>query len=204
MLSLVLVVLSSLMEDYTFVGWTQDSAFFVVEAAYSIGDHKRAPPEYLVYPGWGDHGRTYRNAEWETFVKAHPLAPPCKDACRSPDGKRVAHRNELRRCDEFNGCAESVVPRFEPARGPRIQLKSMGLAPGTEAKAAAALDTAGFAVTSWEAAQAKRATSVVYAGKGQEALAKKLAEALPGGATVEPLTWKAKVDVVVALGSSAQ
>ncbi len=71
-------------------------------------------------------------------------------------------------------------------------------------KAFAALEKAGFAPTHQRAAQDARNRSVVYAAKGNEMDAARIAAALPGGATVEPLTWTAQFDVVVALGHSAQ
>ena len=43
---------------------------------------------------------------------------------------------------------------------------------------------------------------MVYAAKGVKD-AKKIAERVPGGATVEPLTWKSAAPVVVAVGKTA-
>ena len=51
-------------------------------------------------------------------------------------------------------------------------------------------------------AQKPRQKSVVYAEKGFEAQAARVAAALPGGASVEALTWKAGAEVVIAAGSS--
>lgn len=48
----------------------------------------------------------------------------------------------------------------------------------------------------------ERGASVVYAPENLKAAAKRIAEAVPGGATVEPLTWKANGDIVVAVGAS--
>jgi len=51
-------------------------------------------------------------------------------------------------------------------------------------------------------AQKARPKTVVYVAKGSEAQAKALAALLPGGAAVEPLTWKVNASVVIAVGAS--
>ena len=48
-----------------------------------------------------------------------------------------------------------------------------------------------------------RATSVVYAAAGFEAEAQKLAQAVPGGASVAKLDWKAPFEIVVGIGATA-
>ncbi len=52
-------------------------------------------------------------------------------------------------------------------------------------------------------AQKARETTVIYAAKGFEDAARKLVGSVPGGATVEALTWASPCDVVVAVGSAA-
>jgi hypothetical protein len=52
-------------------------------------------------------------------------------------------------------------------------------------------------------AKAERQVSVVYAASGYEADAAVIASRIPGGATVEPLSWRATQHVVVAVGTSA-
>lgn len=67
----------------------------------------------------------------------------------------------------------------------------------------AALTKAGYAIVHTAPAKKERPASVVYAAKGQDAAAKAVAALVPGGATVEPLTWASDADVVVAVGGSA-
>jgi hypothetical protein len=67
-----------------------------------------------------------------------------------------------------------------------------------------ALTEAGFPPAKTGKAVKPRKASVVYTAKGAEAKAKAVAAAIPGGATVEPLTWKSDCDVVVAVGDSAK
>lgn len=62
---------------------------------------------------------------------------------------------------------------------------------------------AGFEIGSVAPMMKPRDKSVVFGAKNQLDLAKKVAAAVPGGATVEPLTWHTPFDVVVALGPDA-
>lgn len=78
---------------------------------------------------------------------------------------------------------------------------------GLEAAAgpvAEAVDKAGLAVVSIGTAKAHRAATVIYADDAHTAAATKLAAKIPGGATVDKLTWKPKADLVVAIGDSAK
>jgi hypothetical protein len=70
---------------------------------------------------------------------------------------------------------------------------------------ASAAVPAGAARAPVSAAKAERATSVVYAkaGAGCDDAARRLAAALPGGATVEALTWASQAPLVIALGTAA-
>jgi hypothetical protein len=52
--------------------------------------------------------------------------------------------------------------------------------------------------------KAKRATTVIYADPAHTEVAAKLVPAIPGGATVDKLTWKPKADIVIAIGDSAK
>ena len=61
---------------------------------------------------------------------------------------------------------------------------------------------AGLVVAFAGEAKKERPKTVVYAARGNEAQARTLAGLLPGGATVEPLTWKVNASVVVAVGAS--
>jgi hypothetical protein len=64
------------------------------------------------------------------------------------------------------------------------------------------LDDKGFITTYAGKSLKARDKSVVYAAKGQEALAAKAAALVPGGATVDKLTWNVNAELVVALGKS--
>lgn len=66
-----------------------------------------------------------------------------------------------------------------------------------------ALEKAGFRVLSFGPAQDMRERSVLYVAKGFEEQAKAVAAAVPGGASIEPLSWKTNTDIVVAVGASA-
>lgn len=90
--------------------------------------------------------------------------------------------------------------------GPRIQLVAdKSVLEQAAAAVGAALDLAGFTPTSSKASNEKtaRAASVVYAAAGFEEAAKQVAAAVPGGATVAALDWKAPFDVVVGIGQTA-
>jgi hypothetical protein len=71
------------------------------------------------------------------------------------------------------------------------------------ADVSAALARGGFTTLRIARAQKARAQSVVYAAKGAEADAAALAALVPGGATVEALSWKSEARLVLALGTSA-
>ncbi len=70
-------------------------------------------------------------------------------------------------------------------------------------KISALIDQGGYAVLATSAAQKARPSSVVFVKGGQEKAAKELAAKLPGGATVELLTWPSATDIVVYLAASA-
>jgi hypothetical protein len=65
------------------------------------------------------------------------------------------------------------------------------------------VDKAGF-TASIGVAKAHRAATVIYADAAHTELAKKLAAAIPGGATVDKLDWKPNAEIVVALGDSVK
>jgi hypothetical protein len=128
----------------------------------------------------------------------------------SPDGKRVAlFFVQTPDCKpsgtgDFVCTNDGVEARIDRIVGPRVQLLAKGLSSEALEKTAEALEKAGFAPTSRDEARAAREKSVVYAAKGLEADARRIAAAVPGGATVEALSWKTKFEVVVALGASAK
>jgi hypothetical protein len=121
----------------------------------------------------------------------------------SPDGRRVAWHLWNSVCDHSIGDWEcSLLSNefvLERTAGPRVSVVAFGEAPTQLGKALDALEKAGFTPTQVGPAQKARTATVVYAAKGKEADAKRVAAAL-GDAKVEPLTWKADADVVVALG----
>ena len=93
-----------------------------------------------------------------------------------------------------------------PVDGTRIQLVAdKSLLADAAATVGEALDKAGFTPTSSKASNEKtaRPASVVYAAAGFEEAAKKLALAVPGGATVAKLDWKVPFDLIVGIGATA-
>lgn len=67
-----------------------------------------------------------------------------------------------------------------------------------------ALGRAGYPPFRTAAAVKPRATSVVYAASGMEAAARLVAAAVPGGAEVQPLSWKTDAEISVAAGATAE
>lgn len=126
----------------------------------------------------------------------------------SPDGRRLALLSTYQACaPSGNGdftCDQDFRVHLDRTSGPSIQLVAKELPQASVDKAVAALEQAAFAPTGQSAAQAAREKSVVYVARGQAALGKKIAAAIPGGATVDTLSWKSAFDVVVALGASAR
>ena len=119
----------------------------------------------------------------------------------SPDSRFVLWEIET----AIEGTDESDTTYLVGSGGlPRAQvLASADLLPKVTSSAITAADGAGLVVVRIANAQKPRAKSVVYAEKGFEAQAAKVASALPGGATVEALTWKAGAEIVIAAGTSA-
>lgn len=119
----------------------------------------------------------------------------------SPDGRRLAwviHRNSGMMRDH----AQDLV-KLSAATGPRIELladKAIAEVAGPRVSEALALE--GYFVANVGPAKKARDATVVYAAKGFEAQAKALAALVPGGATVEALSWKADSELVVAAGRS--
>jgi hypothetical protein len=88
--------------------------------------------------------------------------------------------------------------------GPRVEVVASAGLEQAAVKVADAVEKAGFTAVSIGPAQAARPATVVYADAAHTELATKLAASIPGGATVDKLTWKPKADVVVAVGASAK
>lgn len=92
---------------------------------------------------------------------------------------------------------------FTAGAGASVELAIHESAQAATRQAISRLVAAGFTVSRVTSAVAKRERSVVYASQGFAAEAQRVAQAVPGGAAVEPLTWSAGADLIVALGRSA-
>lgn len=88
--------------------------------------------------------------------------------------------------------------------GPRVEVVASSGLDQAAVKVADAVEKAGFTAISIGPAQAARPATVIYADAAHTELATRLAAAIPGGATVDKLTWKPKADLVVAVGASAK
>ena len=150
---------------------------------------------------------TYTSARWQlhdSATKPGAMRGQVLAVC-SPNTLRVAWLL-CRAGDAAGGNAEP--PEFKvllgPAAGPRIELLGAeAMDPMSLKRTTEALAKAGFVAIRRSVAQDKRARSVVYAPKQLMALAQRVAKAIPGGATVEPLTWQPECDMVVALAAAA-
>ncbi|MGC4121890.1 MAG: hypothetical protein QM765_46380 [Myxococcales bacterium] len=122
----------------------------------------------------------------------------------SPDGKRIAWviDDGYQQCGMMSCSLISAV--IGSAGGVNVQLLadnallSKVVRPAAKAVAAAGL-TPAFVGKALKA----REKSAIYFAEGFQAQADKIAKALPGGASVEKLTWKSPADIVVAVGASA-
>jgi hypothetical protein len=125
-------------------------------------------------------------------------------SCFAPGGKRVAWIVE-RDSGMMRDPGDYAV-LIGPNGGPRIQLVAdKSILAAAAQKVGAALEAAGIIATASKASNEKkpRPTSVIYAATGFEAEAQKLAQAMPGGATVAKLDWKAPFEIVVGIGATA-
>jgi hypothetical protein len=119
----------------------------------------------------------------------------------SPDGRRVAWHHSDQKCTPSMGdfacdfVNDIVIDRTV---GPRLSVVAFGDDAAALGKALDALEKAGFVPTQVGPAKKARDTTAVYAAKGMDAEAKRVAAVF--GVKVEPLTWKSDADVVVALG----
>ncbi len=121
----------------------------------------------------------------------------------SPNGQRVAWVVNPSDRYSMDGTVDRSV-EIGGGGGPKIHLLADKgiLVEGTK-KVGAALEAAGYSPTFVGPAKKARDATVVYAAKGKEAIAAKIAAAIPGGATVDKLSWQTPADVVVAVGKSA-
>lgn len=120
----------------------------------------------------------------------------------SPDGQRIAFVGTKYGCMGFHESEVFVETVGEPT-GPSVQLLADKNVPGERVLAAqAALEKAGVARIAVGPTKDPRTRTVVYFRKGNEEAAAAVANAVPGGAAVEPLTWRSPFDLVVALAAN--
>jgi hypothetical protein len=120
----------------------------------------------------------------------------------SPDGAHVVFlasqdfRSDVGTTEDSTAIARRDTPSFEVLTADAASASTKAVLTGLQK------------VDAWPVRVGKavkaRAASAIYASKGNEAAAKALAAVIPGGATVEPLSWKSDCDLVVAVGSSAR
>jgi hypothetical protein len=141
-------------------------------------------------------GQSWVSVSWSGTVK---YVQPCW----SPTGRQVAWLVTTTDWEEMGvGLPWHVI--IGPGGYPRVHVVAEKALLDKVAPAVRdALDAKGLFTTYVGKAKKARDASVVYAAKGQEALAQKAAALIPGGATVDKLTWSVDADLVVALGKSA-
>jgi len=88
--------------------------------------------------------------------------------------------------------------------GPGIHIMAHKSAEDTVEPVFQALESGGFVPHVGPAAIKDRARTVVYSRTAAREAAKRVAALVPGGATVEVLTWQSPADIVVAIGTSAR
>lgn len=152
-------------------------------------------------PKTTDHQLLVQRGE-RKFVSGQADSIDTLEVYWSPDARYVAW---VVTPSKWHGMDGSYgVSIYVGASGPQVQVLGMPeVLKAATAKVTAAVEQQGAMVVFVGRAKKARATSVVYAAQGSEREAQAIAKALPGGGTVEALTWAAGVDLVVALGSSA-
>jgi hypothetical protein len=153
-------------------------------------------------PGKGDH-QLLVNRGAQSWLVAGLDAVADAQTYWSPDGHYVAF--VVRSTLWSGGGGMYGVEGYVGAAGPRVQVLAVkDVLAAAKAPAVKAVEVAGGVVVFAGPAKKARERSVIYAAKGSEALAKAIAVGVPGGATVEALSWKTEAEVVVALGASAK
>lgn len=148
------------------------------------------------------------SARWQLHgvaTKAGAMAGQVRGVC-SANGLRVAWLS-CRIGDEAGGVAQPAESKvvLGPAGGPRIELLgSSKLNDRALKKVTDALARAGFVPSRRGIDPDSRKRSVVYAPHALMDLAHRVAQAIPAGATVEPLTWQADCDMVVAIAAPSR
>ncbi len=119
----------------------------------------------------------------------------------SPDGKRVAYLVHTSGVDTPTG---DYGVAFGPTQGPRVQVLRVEGVPDVQVEQAlSALEDAGLVPVASGDAKGEHPTNVIFAAKGFEADAKKVAASLTE-ARVDKLTWKPGYELVVVVVDSNQ
>jgi hypothetical protein len=121
-----------------------------------------------------------------------------------PAGHRVVFVFEEAKVKTMRGPDGGRIQYLILACGPRVDVLAPAGLENTTGKVAEAVEKAGFSVVSIGAAKAAREATVIYANPAHAEAAARLAASIPGGATVDKLTWKPDADLVVAIGASAK
>ena len=121
-----------------------------------------------------------------------------------PSGHRVLFVLQEAVTKTMRGPAGGDVQYVIVPCGPRVQVVATKDVEAATGKIVDAVEKAGPTVVEVGPAKQARAATVIYATDAYKAAAEKLAAAIPGGATVDKLTWKPKADIVVAVGASAK
>jgi hypothetical protein len=121
-----------------------------------------------------------------------------------PTGRRAMFALDQHDAHTMRSLETFTVQLYFLGGGTAVELLSTKALQPSAVKSVDAIEGAGFAVTARGEAQKARPSTVVYCDDKHQAEAQKIAAAIPGGATVEKLSWKANGDVVVALGDTAK
>jgi hypothetical protein len=149
-------------------------------------------------------GVAYRHAELlDTFgTISVAWSPNCRFvAWFVPSGSYLPPYNFI--TDRFNFSAGGSTPYYVKPVGPAIDVMAHASQATLATPVLQAIDKAGFPVHLSAPAQQTRTKTQIYAWGTFTEIAKKIAAAIPGGASVEPLTWHTPADIVVAVGASA-
>jgi hypothetical protein len=148
-------------------------------------------------------GQTWTHAEfgYERFLQvSHAWAPGCHHLAWLLQGGY----------QEYSPRARTPIGPYSPRMGllvkpvgPVVHVMAHPSATAAVDPTIAALTAAGFAPHVGPAALQDRDYTVVYTALAARADAARIAAAVPGGATIEALTWTTPADVVVAAGLSA-
>lgn len=117
-----------------------------------------------------------------------------------PTGRRVVLEVNRLGATTMRGDVPPVSTFVVANVPPRVELVAAARLSAEVPRVAALIEAAGTPVETAGVATKDREATVIYAAAKHLDVAKRLAKELPG-ATVEPLTWKANAELVVALGA---